>query len=144
MLFPGLWHLTTAYFWLIAPLLVAPFVILQVPGFPGGTIEANAPQALIYGWLLQFGFAIIPYFARQQFQPKAEAALGGNWLSLVAVHLGGVALWISIFVENSGLWHGLAYGLWLVAIVPIVLQLWRILHPVLVDEAWETAVSPTD
>ncbi|MBK7896333.1 MAG: hypothetical protein IPJ90_15950 [Anaerolineaceae bacterium] len=141
---PGLWHLITAYAWLLAPVLIAPLIILKVPGFPGAGIEANAPQALIYGWVLQFGFAIIPYFARRQFQPQAEAELGGSWLSLVAVHLGGVALWVSIFVENSGLWHGLAYGLWLVAIVPIVLELWRILHPVVADEGWETAVSPTD
>ncbi|MCC6605089.1 MAG: hypothetical protein IT327_17920 [Anaerolineae bacterium] len=141
---PGLWHLTTAYFWLIAPLLVAPFIILQVPGFPGTGIEANAPQALIYGWLLQFGFAIIPYFTRQQFQPRSEAELGGSWLSLMAVHLGGIALWVSIFVENGTVWHGLAYGFWLVAIVPIALQLWRIFHPSLADEPWETAVSSTD
>ncbi|MEZ4590076.1 MAG: hypothetical protein R3D55_02895 [Chloroflexota bacterium] len=141
---PGLWHLVTAYAWFLAPVMIAPLIILKVPGFPGAGIEANAPQALIYGWVLQFGFAIIPYFARRQFQPQAEAALGGSWLSLIAVHLGGLALWISIFVENSGLWHGLAYGLWTVAIVPIALELWRILHPVVADEGWETAVSPTD
>jgi hypothetical protein len=141
---PGLWHLTTAYFWLIAPLLVAPLIILQVPGFPGTTIEQNAPQALIYGWLLQFGFAIIPYFARRQFQTQGEAELGGSWISLAMAHLGGAALWVSIFVTNAGFWHGLAYGLWTLSILPIVWQLWQIIQPVLEGERPDTAVSPTD
>ena len=141
---PGLWHLTTAYFWLIAPLLVAPLIILQVPGIPGTSIEQNAPQALIYGWLLQFGSAILLYFAQRQFQPEAEPQFGGCWLSLMLIHLGGVSLWVSIFVEAGGVWHGLAYGLWTIAIVPIVWQLWQIIRPVLEDERRETAVSPTD
>jgi cytochrome c oxidase cbb3-type subunit I len=141
---PGLWHLTTAYFWLIAPLLVAPLIILQVPGFPGTTIEQNAPQALIYGWLLQFGFAIIPYFARRQFQSQAEAELGGSWISLTMVHLGGVALWVSIFVTNAGFWHGLAYILWTLSILPIAWQLWQIIRPVLEGERPDTAVASSD
>ncbi|GJM42713.1 MAG: hypothetical protein DHS20C20_29950 [Ardenticatenaceae bacterium] len=141
---PGLWHLVTAYAWLMAPVMIAPLIILKMPGFPGAGIEANAPQALIYGWVLQFGFAIIPYFARQQFQPKAEAKLGGSWLSLIGVHLGGIALWVSIFVENSGLWHGLAYGLWTIAIVPIAIEMWHILRPALEGDELETAVSSTD
>jgi cytochrome c oxidase cbb3-type subunit I len=142
---PGLWHLTTAYFWLLAPVMVAPLIILKVPGFPGAGIEANAPQALIYGWLLQFGFAIIPYFARQQFQPQANAELGGSWLSLGTVHLGSIALWVSIFAPEAGGWHGLAYGLWLIAIVPMVLELWQIMRPIF-DEAdrQETAVATGD
>ena len=141
---PGLWHLTTAYLWLIAPLLVAPLIILQVPGIPGTTIEQNAPQALIYGWLLLFGSAIILYFAQRQFQPEAEPQFGGNWLSLGLIHLGGISLWISIFVGPNGFWHGLAYGLWTVAIVPIAWQLWRMIRPVLEDGRRETAVAPGD
>jgi len=41
--------------------LVAPLIILKVPGFPGAGIEQNAPQALTYGWVLQFGYALLPY-----------------------------------------------------------------------------------
>ncbi|MAU01675.1 MAG: hypothetical protein CL608_31440 [Anaerolineaceae bacterium] len=141
---PGLWHLTTAYFWLIAPLLMAPLIILNVAGIPGTRIEQNAPQALIYGWLLQFGAAIILYFAQRQFQPEAEPQFGGSWISLVLIHLGGVSLWISIFVEAGGFWHGLAYGFWTVAIVPIAWQLWRLIRPALEDEAQPTAVAPGD
>jgi hypothetical protein len=57
---PGFWHLVTAYAWMIAPVLVAPFIILKVPGFPGAGIEQDAPQALIYGWVPRFGLALIP------------------------------------------------------------------------------------
>ena len=141
---PGLWHLTTAYFWLIAPLLVAPLIILQVPGIPGAGIEQNAPQALIYGWVLQFGFAIIPYFAQRQFQPQAEPTFGGSWLSLGAVHLGSIFLWVSIFAETAGFWHGAAYGLWTIAILPIAWQLWQIIRPALEDRPEHTAVAPGD
>ena len=31
---PGLWHLLTSYVWIVAPVLVAPLIILKVPGFP--------------------------------------------------------------------------------------------------------------
>jgi hypothetical protein len=141
---PGLWHLTTAYFWLIAPLLVAPVIILQVPGFPGTGVEQNAPQALIYGWLLQFGSAIMLYFAQRQFQPEAEPQFGGSWLSLGLIHLGSISLWISIFVEAGGFWHGLAYGLWTAAIVPIAWQLWRLIRPGLENDIQQTAVVSGD
>jgi hypothetical protein len=29
---PGIWHLVAAYFWILAPVLVAPLIILGVPG----------------------------------------------------------------------------------------------------------------
>jgi hypothetical protein len=124
---PGLWHLVTAYVWIIAPVLVAPLILLKVPGFPGAGIEQNAPQALIYGWVLQFGFALIPYlFARFLF-PDRPARLGGSWISLAAVHLGGVLLWASIFITDyPTLLHGMAYAFWVASLVPIVLQLWQL------------------
>lgn len=124
---PGLWHLVTAYVWIIAPVLVAPLILLKVPGFPGAGIEQNAPQALIYGWVLQFGFALIPHlFARFLF-PERPAQLGGSWLSLAAAHVGGVYLWMSIFIKDyQTVLHGLAYALWVVALAPIVLQMWRL------------------
>jgi cytochrome c oxidase cbb3-type subunit I len=126
---PGIWHLLTAYVWILAPVLVAPLIILNVPGFPGAGIEANAPQALIYGWVLQFGFAILPFFFRRAFLPDETAQLGGSWLSLIAVHLGGVLLWSGIFLTDvQGLLHGTAYVLWVFAMLPMVLDIWRIVR----------------
>lgn len=124
---PGAWHITSAYIWISAPVLVAPLILLGIRGIPGPTIEANAPQALIYGWVFQFGFAMLPYFFRRFFLPDEMPRLGGNWLSLAAANLGGIFLWASIFVESqSGPLHGIAYGLWALAAIPIAIQLWRI------------------
>lgn len=126
---PGIWHLLTAYVWILAPVLIAPLIILNVPGFPGAGIEANAPQALIYGWVLQFGFAILPFFFRRAFLPDETARLGGSWLSLIAVHLGGILLWSGIFLTDiQGMLHGTAYALWAIAMLPMVLDIWRIVR----------------
>jgi len=125
---PGIWHLVTSYLWILAPVLVAPLIILKVPGFPGAGIEQNAPQALIYGWVLQFGYALLPYvLARALLPTQGPARLGGNWLSLGTVHLGGVFLWASIFLRDyQGLLHGTAYVLWAVSLAPMLVQLWQI------------------
>jgi hypothetical protein len=124
---PGLLHLITSYVWILAPVLVAPLIIFQVPGFPGTGIEQSAPQALIYGWVLQFGYAIIPSLFRRAFEPHIPARLGGNWFSLVAVHLGGIFLWASIFISAyQGSLHATAYALWALSALPILLELWRI------------------
>jgi cytochrome c oxidase cbb3-type subunit 1 len=124
---PGMLHIITSYIWILAPVLVAPLIILEVPGFPGAGIEQNAPQALIYGWVLQFGYAIIPHIFRQVLLTNETPKLCGNWLSLLAVHIGGVFLWIGIFMDESQAFlHGTAYSLWFISMVPIVYELWQI------------------
>lgn len=124
---PGLWHLLTSYVWIVAPVLVAPLIILKVPGFPGAGIEQNAPQALIYGWVLQFAYALLPYLFTRFFLPNEPAKLGGTWFTLFTVHMGGVFLWASIFITDyHAVLHGTAYALWAASLIPIVLDLWRI------------------
>jgi hypothetical protein len=126
---PGIWHVISAYFWIVAPVLVAPLIILQAPGFPGAGIEQSAPQALIYGWVLQFGYAVIPYFSYRLFLPHEPARLGGSWFSLIMVNLGGVFLWASIFLTDyQAVLHGTAYFLWTLSMIPIALSLWRIVR----------------
>ena len=126
---PGIWHLLTAYFWILAPVLVAPLIILKVPGFPGAGIEQNAPQALIYGWVLQFGFAFIPYFFYRLFLPNEPAKLGGSWFSLVTVNLGGFFLWAGIFLTGyQSILHGITYLLWAMAFIPIIISIWQIMR----------------
>ena len=126
---PGIWHVLSSYFWILAPVMMAPLILLGLPGIPGPTIEANAPQALIYGWVFQFGFALLPFFFRRAFLPGEPARLGGNWFSLMAVNLGGLFLWASIFIEPlAGTLHGIAYALWAAAIVPIAVESWGIVR----------------
>lgn len=126
---PGVWHLVVAYVWILVPVLTAPLIILGVPGFPGAGIEQNAPQALIYGWVLQFGYAFMPYFFSRMFLPQQPAKLGGSWFSLIMTNLGGLFLWASIFLSDyQGVLHGTAYVLWTASLVPVVLALWRIVR----------------
>jgi cytochrome c oxidase cbb3-type subunit 1 len=126
---PGILHLVTAYVWILAPVLVAPLVLLKLPGFPGTGVEQNAPQALIYGWALQFGLALIPYFFYRIFLPERPARLGGSWLSLIAVHAGSLLLWASIFsgAAQPAL-QGVAYLFWSLSMLLILAQLIRILN----------------
>ncbi|MBW2187715.1 MAG: hypothetical protein JRG71_15430, partial [Deltaproteobacteria bacterium] len=93
-------------------------------------VEASAPQALIYGWVLQFGFALVPYFFRQNFTPNQPAKLGGSWFSLATVHLGGLALWISIFMADplASLFHGASYVFWTLSMLPILKEVWGIIN----------------
>ncbi len=123
----GIAHIASSYLWIALPVLVAPLILLKVPGFPGAGVEANAPQALIYGWVLQFSYALIPYLFARFFLPKEESKLGGNWFRLITVHLGGAFLWASIFVKDyQAILHGTAYLLWLISMIPILIDLWRI------------------
>jgi cytochrome c oxidase cbb3-type subunit 1 len=125
----GIWHIVTSYVWILAPVLVAPLIILKVPGFPGAGIEQNAPQALIYGWVLQFGYAIIPLLFRRVFTPDQQPKLGGNWFSLIAVHIGAMFLWVGIFANDSqAMLHGIAYALWFASMLPIAYELWQIVR----------------
>lgn len=122
----GMSHLIFSYIWMLLPILMAPIVLFGVGSLPGEIIEANAPQALIYGWVLQFSYAIIPYFFSRIFLPDKPAKLGGTWFSFVTINLGAVFLWASIFIQplNTVL-HGIAYLLWAVSLLPILLDLWK-------------------
>ncbi len=139
----GMWHLTTSYFWFWAPVLVAPLIIGGVPGFPGAGIERNAPQALVYGWMLQFGYAMLPYFFGRIFRPEERPRLGGNWFSLIATHVAGFLFWAGIFLTGArDMLQGAAYVLWALSMTPIVYDLWRIVRQGLAEEAEGEAAGP--
>lgn len=122
----GVWHLITSYFWILAPVFMAPFVLFGVGNLPGPSIEAIAPQPLVYGWLLQFGYAIIPYFFARIFTPDEEAKLGGSWLSFITINLGAIFLWSSIFIMPiRGTLSGIGYLLWAISMLPIGATLWN-------------------
>ena len=141
----GGWHLLTAYIWILLPVLVAPLIILGVPGFPGAGIEATAPQALIYGWVLQFGYALIPYFAGRYLLGEGTPRLGGNWFSLVAVNLGGALVWTSIFILPwQNILHGTAYAFYVISMVPVALHLASMVQGKFVELERDTLVHAGD
>ncbi len=123
---PGMAQMLVSYFWLFAPLSMAPFVIFGIESLlPAKLLEATTPQALIYGWLLQFGYAIVPYFFSRFFLDEESAELGGTWLSFWLVNLGAIFLWASILIQPiRGLLHGTAYMLWVVSFIPVAIDLW--------------------
>ncbi len=121
----GFYHFLVAYVWIFAPLTIAPFVIFTVPGFE--LVEPNAPQALIYGWVLQAGMALVPYFLAQHLGKKPR--LGGSWISLLLINLGAVLLWTAIFSGSLfSVLSGIAYMLWTAAFVPMIHELWTIVR----------------
>jgi cytochrome c oxidase cbb3-type subunit I len=125
----GAWHLVTAYVWILLPVLIAPLVLLRVPGFVGGDIEATAPQALIYGWVLQFSYALIPYLVQRYLPGERKPRLGGNWFSLLTVNIGSALVWASIFLLplRSSL-HSAAYLFYVLSMLPVAWQVGRLLY----------------
>lgn len=141
---PGLWHIVTSYLWFWAPVLFAPLILLGVTGFPGAGIEQHAPQALVYGWMLQFGFAVLPFVFRRVFLPDEEPCLGGSWFSLIATHLGSLFFWSGIFLESyQDTLQGAGYALWLAALVPVLLEIWQILRQGLAQDDGQMAEAAT-
>ena len=121
----GAWHLVSSYLWIIAPIGMAPFILLGI--LEGAPIEQTAPQALIYGWVLQFGIALIPYIARRFFLKEETPQLGGNWLSLAGATLGSIFVWASIFIVPArGVLYGIGFALYAIALIYPVKELFEI------------------
>ncbi len=145
----GWLHLWTSYVWFLAPVLVAPMVLLGVPGFPAADIEARAPQALIFGWALLFAHAVLPYVCTRALLPGERAKLGGSVVSLIMAHTGGISLWMSIFLlDHRPVLQGVAYVAWAISVLPMARTLYRIVQRRI--ESWErgavlsAAAEPVD
>lgn len=125
----GMRHIVVSYTWFVGPLLFAPLILLKVPGIPGAQIEAAGPQIMVYGFLLQFGYAIIPYFFSRIFTPEQEAQLGGNRFSFALINLGAALPWFGVLIPSLthlyGTLFSISYLLWVIATVPIALSLWK-------------------
>lgn len=123
----SMWHLVAAYTWMVAPAILASFIIAGTPGFPADAVETIAPPMMIYGWLLQFSLAIVPFLVRQALHPNQPSQLGGNWFSLISVNLGAAFILSSAFLQNyAGPLNALAFGFWALAILPVAWDLWRV------------------
>jgi len=134
---PGVLQLLTAYIWAFAPVLAVPAVLLGPPGIPVAGIEQYAPTALIYGWVLLFAYALIPFMARMALTPgpsgrgeSQSGGLGGSWWTLLLVHLGAVLLWVGIFAgQAQAAFHAAAYAAWALSLVLILVEMARIFTP---------------
>lgn len=123
---PGFWHLFLAYAWLGLPMLAAPVVALQRAQLPMASAALNAPAGLVYLWLLQYLLALLPFLFMRALFPQTHAELGGSWLSVLTLNLGGVFYWSSIVLEKmQPELEAVAYGLWLIALAAALRALWR-------------------
>jgi hypothetical protein len=122
---PGAWHLLASYAWVLAPVLSTPLALMKI--LEAAPIEATAPQALIYGWVLQFAIAVVPYIARRFVLKQADARLGGSWWSLAAVTAGSILVWASIIVlPLQGVLYGIGFVLYMAAIAYLLVELVQI------------------
>lgn len=126
---PGMWHLLTSYVWFFLPVVVAPLIVARATDFPVQEISGNGGPILIFGWIVQFGYALVPYLFTRFFEPNKPAYLGGTWLSLVTVHIGSILFWVSLFFPNvEAVSRALAYGFWMISGLPILAVLWKSLR----------------
>jgi len=121
----GMIHILAGYGLILAPLLAGPFVLTSGSELPMTTIEASAPQLLVYGWLMQIVFALAPYLFGRILLRDEAASLGGNWISLIAVFL-GVAFFVPGLFSDQPQLQAVAYILWAISMLPIIAQLWQI------------------
>lgn len=124
---PGVAHLVSAYLWLLMPVIVAPYIVAKASeDFPVAEVAGNGGPILIYGWILTFSLAVIPYFFSHAFQSKRNPTLGGSWVSLFFMHLGSVMFWAALFFPavQAGMRAG-AFFLWFASLVLLLIDLYR-------------------
>jgi len=123
---PGMIHLISAYVWFLMPVVVAPLIVLNAPNFPVAQFEQNGGPILVYGWMLQFSYALLPYLFNRAIRPTEQSRLGGNWFSLLSVHIGGIFFWMGLmFSAYQPALHAAAFTFWAISLWPIAAGLGR-------------------
>lgn len=124
---PGIWHLLVAYIWFLLAAVVAPAVVAG--SSTGAEVAGSGGPILIFGWILQFGYALIPYLFVRGFQPRRPGRLGGTWFSLMTINAGGALYFTSLFLTTDpGALRGVAYIFWIISLIPILMELRGIIH----------------
>jgi cytochrome c oxidase cbb3-type subunit I len=123
---PGMLHLVTSYVWFFIPVVVAPLIVARATNFPVQEVAGSGGPILVFGWILQFGYALAPYLFTHFFEPDKPARLGGTWLSLLSMQVGSLLFWISLFFPGvEAITRASAYGFWILSGLPILISLWR-------------------
>jgi hypothetical protein len=118
----GLWHLALAYIWFLLAVVVAPLVVAG--GEVGAEVAGSGGPILIFGWILQAGYALIPFLFAWALLPGRPSRLGGTWFTLLTVNGGSLLYWISMFLAaGRSPMRGIAYLLWILSLIPILMNL---------------------
>jgi hypothetical protein len=134
---PGGWHLFASYLWILLPVLVAPFIVLNL--LQSGPVESTAPQPLVYGWIFQFAIPLVPYFASRFLLQENPPRLGGSWWSLGLLTVGGLLVWVSIYLPLGGALYGTGFACYALAFIQPIQELLAIL-----TKSLRTATQATD
>lgn len=119
---PGFWHLVLSYAWILLAVIAAPLVVARTGA--GAEVAGSGGPILIYGWMLQVGYALIPFIFNRGLAPGQPRRLGGDWFSLLALNAGVILYWISMFLAvPADLLRGLAFILWALSMLSILHQL---------------------
>ena len=122
---PGMIHLVSAYVWFLMPVVVAPLIVLNAPDFPVAQFEQKGGPILVYGWILQFGYALFPYLLARAIRPAETARLGGSWFTLLTIHTGGLFFWLGLLaIDYQKMAHGIAFLFWAFSLMPILKTVW--------------------
>lgn len=125
---PGIWHLLAASLWFLVAVVVAPFVVAW--SATGAEVAGNGGPILIYGWMMQISYALIPYLIRRGLYPHEPPSLGGTWATLLAINAGSALYWMSLLLPGpSDLLRVVAYSFWLLSALPILAELLRVARP---------------
>lgn len=123
---PGLIHLLAAYAWILVGLAIVPISLFSPLRIPFSTIEAHAPLILVFGWALQFIYALAPYIFDLVLTPAQPSRLGGNWVSVLALNLGTAFILAAVIsAEFQAVFDAAAFGAWGAAILLLGRDLWQ-------------------
>lgn len=130
-------HWLISYAWIAAPALAAVvYALLGPERLTPAEFELTVMQGLIYGWILQIVLAFLPAVGgrvltgAEGWSPPISPAEGSRG-SLILLNLSVAAIWLASIAlpwVQARPMVAMAYGLLIVAALPYVWRLGRVLH----------------
>lgn len=119
---PGYAHIVSSYVWLLVPVIVAPYIVAKASdSFPVEEVAGGGGPILIFGWIMTYLSAVLPYFFPQYRAAKTTGSVGGSWSSLAFMHIGGILFWTALFFPPvQKLLRAGAFFFWFLGIIPLV------------------------
>ncbi len=119
---PGYAHIVSSYFWLLMAVIVAPYIVANASdSFPVEEVAGGGGPILIYGWIMTFLAAALPFFTPKSRPAPAAGSVGGSWYSLAFMHIGSIFFWAALFLPPvQKMLRAGAFFFWLLGILPLM------------------------